>query len=126
MTQLILPRRTHPMGGVDYGAPRRVLASTLDGSVRLFIVGGSRTRNAGIRGFGHHHHPTTLQLQAPESAYELGRTIAEGRITKAVFRSLADEIDSKFEYPGLAERLDPRKTLWLTPDGIVENLDAEH
>src|SRR5690606_30522001 len=99
-------------GGIDFGAKRRVLAKNKEGS-RLLWISQGHYASQGARGFGRSYIPTSLVLQAPKdrSAYTLGVSIADGRITKTKLLELGDRIDEFFGTDGLDEKIDLKKTL---------------
>lgn len=116
MGQTTLPRYSHPFGGVDYGGKRRLIAATPDKRVMLFIVEGYSAAR-GVRGFGREYHSARLALITPTDS--LSTTLSEGRISKATLVRHREVIDEAFG-AHVALDLDPRKTHWVTPQGLVE------
>lgn len=117
MVQTILPRYSHPFAGVDYGGKRRLIAATPDKRVMLFVVEGHYAATTGVRGFGRSYQPARLALLGPSDS--LSATLAEGRISKATLVRHREVIDKAFG-ARVALDLDPRKTQWVTPQGLVE------
>lgn len=117
MKQTVLPRHSSPFGGIDYGGRRRLIAATPDKSVMLFVIEGYRSAVCGIRGFGREYHPARLSLVTPGDT--LSTTLTTGRISKATLVRYREEINEAFGVQ-VALDLDPRKTLWVTPVGLVE------
>jgi hypothetical protein len=106
--------------GMDWGAPRRVVARSADGRVRLFIreghsVGmGLRAASSTMYQFarlrGPTYVPTALVLQ--DSKGLLGVHLAKGRITNATLRSHRARLEVAFGAP-----LPPLDVRWTTVVG---------
>jgi hypothetical protein len=92
--------------GMDWGAPRRVVARSADGRVRLFIREGHSV-GMGLRGLGSTYVPTALVLQ--DSKGLLGVHLAKGRITNATLRSHRARLEVAFGAP-----LPPLDVRWTT------------
>jgi hypothetical protein len=75
----------------------------------------------GARGFGRDYQKAALILHAKHSGSQHGRwvTLGHGRISNATLRAAHEQIDATFGRK-VAEGLDVRKTLWVTPAGLVE------
>jgi hypothetical protein len=115
--QTILPRTDL---GMDWGAKRRLVAATPDKRKLLFIRPGY-SMGAGARGFGQTYYKAALILNARGSMEQHGYTthLAEGRISRGDLLANREKIDAVFG-AGVAAELDLRKTLWVTPAGLVE------
>lgn len=115
--QTILPRSDF---GMDWGAKRRLVAATPDKSKMLFIRPGF-SMGTGARGFGQTYFKTALILLDKEVGRQHGHShhIAEGRLSRADLLANREKIDAVFG-ARIATELDLRKTLWVTPAGLVE------
>jgi hypothetical protein len=115
--QTILPRTDT---GIDWGAKRRLIAATPDKGKLLFLR-ESHSMGMGARGFGQQYHRAALILLIKHGYGQHGRwdTLNEGRLSRAVLLANREKIDAVFG-AGVAVGLDPRKTLWVTPAGLVE------
>lgn len=117
MSQIIRPPYER---GVNWGAPRRMIAVSRDMKTQLFIRGGLKLA-VGARGFGREYHPTALVLVSAGMFGQSSKNLATGRISAKSLTEHAAEIDSKFGN-GVTAGLDLKKTIRVNPDGTLEPL----
>jgi hypothetical protein len=111
---MVAPRHTSPYGGVDRGAAGRILVEIRSGNemdCQLVWRSGFRTASAGVRGFGHHHVPTSLHVT---DRIGMGRPggglLTGGRLTNARIAQVAGRIDELLGMP-VAHLVEVGKTL---------------
>lgn len=106
--RVVLPRFGF---GIDYGTPRRILIRAgEDRTARvLALTGGIKRPAAGVPGFGHVYHPARLCLGTVGGLSD--KTLAKGRVTRAILTRHRDEIDEWFGVPGITAEIALNGTL---------------